>query len=123
MDCAHQAFDKGRRYGASTTVIANISAIILLLTLAVTFSLLIGEKWRYDIVALGTLLFLTVIGIVLIDEVSVGFSNPAVVTVVAVLVISKGLQNSGLLDYLARGLARDGYSVASMPNLFDSLCS
>ena len=34
-----------------------------------------------------------------------GFAHPAVITVAAVLIISRTLQNSGLVDYLVRFLA------------------
>jgi di/tricarboxylate transporter len=92
-------------------VTSNVNALIILFTLAATFSLFIWNRWRYDIVSLATLLFLTIVGIIPIGEAFVEFGHPAVVTVVAVLIISRGLQNSGLLDYLSNNIARDGFSI------------
>ena len=86
----------------------NAQASIILLTLGLTFVLFVWSRWRYDLVSLGTLLFLTVVGVVPAKEAFSGFSHPAVVTVVAVLVVSRGLQNSGILDHLSSFLASNG---------------
>jgi di/tricarboxylate transporter len=75
---------------------------VLLLVLA----LFIHGRWRYDVVALLALLAVAVTGIVPADEVFAGFGHPAVVTVVAVLVVSRGLQNSGLIEVIARLVGR-----------------
>ncbi len=56
-------------------------------------------------VALVALLFLAVVGIIPTGEVFSGFSHPAVVIVVAVLVLSRGLLNSGLVDNFGRKLS------------------
>lgn len=79
----------------------GIDAWILLLTLVVLFVLFIWDRWRYDLVSIGALLFLSVVGIVPRTELFSGFSHPAVSTVVAVLIISRGLQNSGILEQVA----------------------
>ncbi len=60
--------------------------------------------WRYDIVALLALLFLTIVGIIPVKEAFEGFAHPAIWTVIGVLVISKGLVNSGLVNILSRKL-------------------
>lgn len=59
-------------------------------------------RWRYDIVALLALLVVAVTGIVPGKEAFSGFGHPAVITVAAVLVVSRGLMNSGLVDSIAR---------------------
>jgi di/tricarboxylate transporter len=76
--------------------------------LAVTMALFIWNRWRYDVVSLAALLVVTVTGIVPPDEVFSGFSHPAVITVVAVLVVSKALLNAGVIDLVARQLGRVG---------------
>lgn len=60
--------------------------------------------WRYDIVALLALLFLTIVGIIPVKEAFSGFAHPAIWTVIGVLVISKGLVNSGLVNVISRKL-------------------
>ena len=82
--------------------------VIVFGVLGVTLALFIHGRWRYDIVALGALLSLAVLDIVPGNEAFLGFGSPAVVTVAAVLVVSRALRNSGLVDLLARWLQRIG---------------
>ncbi|MFZ1746995.1 MAG: SLC13 family permease [Nitrospirales bacterium] len=62
----------------------------------------IWERWRYDLVALSALLLSTVLGFVPSEEAFLGFGHPAVVTVAAVLIISRGLSNAGVVEILTR---------------------
>lgn len=78
-----------------------IEQSIVFLTLFVAFILFIWGKWRYDIVALLALLAVTITGIVEPGQAFLGFGHPAVVTVAAVLVASKGLESAGLVDTIA----------------------
>jgi di/tricarboxylate transporter len=75
-------------------------------TLALTLVLFITGRWRYDVVALIALLIVVLSGLIPIDRAFIGFSNPAVITVAAVLVVSRGLQNSGIVDLIGQRLAR-----------------
>jgi len=75
-------------------------------TLFLTLILFIVGKWRYDVVALLALLTVVLTGLIPIDRAFTGFSNPAVVTVAAVLVLSRGLQNSGIVDVIGQYLSR-----------------
>lgn len=65
-------------------------------------------KWRYDIVALTTLLIAVIIGLVPISEAFTGFSHAAVITVAAILVVSQGLMNAGIIDYITKYLLKAG---------------
>ena len=82
--------------------------LIVFGVLAATLALFVWNRWRYDIVAVMALLVLTLAGIVPFAEMFSGFGHPAVITVAAVLVISRGLLNAGVVDYLARHLTRVG---------------
>jgi len=76
---------------------AHLIFLILFLTLA-------GFVWgriRYDLVALLSLFACVVAGLVSPTQAFFGFGHPAVVTVAAVLVLSKGFQHSGLVDWIA----------------------
>lgn len=75
-------------------------------TLLLTLGLFIYGRWRYDVVALIALLIVTLTGLTPIERAFLGFSNPAVVTVVAVLVLSKGLQNSGIVEMIGERIGR-----------------
>lgn len=75
---------------------------IVYITLILVLVLFVWGRWRYDIVAVMGLLFLTVAGIVPGAEAFTGFSHPAVITVAAVLMISRALMNAGLVDSVVR---------------------
>jgi di/tricarboxylate transporter len=77
-------------------------------TLLVTLTAFAWGRWRYDIVALGALAFLAALDIVPRERAFTGFGHPAVITVAAVLVVTRALDNSGLVDLLARTLVRAG---------------
>jgi len=76
--------------------------------LAAALVLFLWGRWRYDIVALVALLAVGLAGVLPRDELFLGFGHPAVVTVAAVLVVSRGLANAGIVDALARLLAWTG---------------
>ncbi len=81
----------------------QISVLGLLLA---TILMFIWNRWRYDVVAGMALLTAIYLGLVDANKAFEGFSHPAVITVACVLVISKALQNSGLVDILLGLLAR-----------------
>jgi len=62
-------------------------------------------RWRYDIVALCALLILVFANIIPAERAFAGFGHPAVITVAAVLVISRAMRQSGVVDLLVRFLA------------------
>lgn len=74
--------------------------VILLATLA----LFLWGRWRYDLVAAMALLAVTLTGLVPPTEVFLGFGHPAVITVAAVLIVSRGLSASGLVDRMTSWL-------------------
>jgi di/tricarboxylate transporter len=73
--------------------------------LAAAMALFVWGRWRYDIVAIVALLAVVYLGIVPPEHAFSGFGHPAVITVAAVLVISRALQVSGVVNHLARLLA------------------
>lgn len=75
-------------------------------TLLLTLVLFITGRWRYDVVALLALLIVTLTGLLPVEQSFIGFSNPAVITVAAVLVLSRGLQNSGIVGVIGDWLAQ-----------------
>lgn len=77
-------------------------------TLALALLLFIWGRWRYDVVALAALLAVAVTGVVPGDQVFAGFSHPAVITVIAVLIISRAILNTGVVDSTVRLLSRAG---------------
>lgn len=84
----------------------SMDELIVFAVLAVALALFVWGKWRYDVVALLALLVLAVAGIVPASDAYLGFGHPAVVTVAAVLILSKALQDSGVVDVVAKCYAR-----------------
>ncbi len=76
--------------------------------LAATLGLFIWNRWRYDVVAVLALVTISLVGLVPPEDVFAGLGHPAVVTVAAVLVVSRGLLNAGVVDFLARQMTRVG---------------
>lgn len=79
--------------------------------IGLTLVMLAFEIWRYDLVALIGMLLLVILGTVSVEEAFAGFGHPAVVTIAAVLVVSRGLQNTGVADIVARWMSRVGDSL------------
>ena len=73
--------------------------------LGVTLFLFVHARWRYDVVAMFALLAVVLSGLVPARDAFVGFAHPAVITVAAVLVISRGLQNAGLVDAVVKAIS------------------
>ncbi len=67
--------------------------------------LFIWGRPRYDIVAVLALLATAIAGLLPAAEIFAGFGHPAVITVVAVLIISRGLRNAGVVDMIAGWLS------------------
>jgi di/tricarboxylate transporter len=78
---------------------------ILLFTLfTAVFGMLLWGRWRYDLVAFSALLIALVLGLVPTEEAFSGFGHPATIIVALVLVISRGLLNSGAIDLITKRL-------------------
>ena len=77
---------------------------ILFTLLFFVFAFLIWGRWRYDLVAFSALLIAAGVGVIPVNEVFSGFGHPAVVVIALVLIVSKGLSNSGAIELLSRYL-------------------
>ena len=88
--------------------------IVILLILAATIVLFIWGSWRHDMVALASLLACVFCGLIEPADAFSGFGHPAVVTVACVLILSRGLQNTGAMDALAQKVVprRGGITLA-----------
>lgn len=79
------------------TLDQSIAFAVLLLVLI----LFVWGRWRYDVVAVGALIVVTSARLVTPAQALAGFGNSAVITVAAVLVISRALSNSGVVDAIS----------------------
>jgi di/tricarboxylate transporter len=76
--------------------------ILIFAILGLVLAFLMWGRWRYDVVAFTALIGALVVGVVPIDQAFSGFGHPATVVIALVLVISRGLANSGVVDLVAR---------------------
>ena len=70
------------------------------------FVFLIWGRWRYDLVAFVALLVALLMGLVPTDKAFSGFGHPATIIIALVLIVSRGLSNSGVIELLARYFVR-----------------
>lgn len=82
----------------------TVDQIIVLLVLCATLVLFVWGRWRYDVVALLALLTLTLLELIPAGKAFAGFSHPAVITVIAVLIISQALSDSGAVEVIGKRL-------------------
>ena len=76
--------------------------VVLFLILGAVFGFLLWGRVRYDLVAFGALVVAVIAGTVPSNVAFSGFGHPATVIVALVLIVSRGLSNSGAVELLAR---------------------
>jgi di/tricarboxylate transporter len=85
---------------------------ILFALLGIVFGLLVWGRIRYDLVAFGALILAVVIGVVPQEEAFAGFGHHATVIIALVLIVSRGLSNSGAIELIARHVVSGGRTLA-----------
>jgi di/tricarboxylate transporter len=97
--------------------------IVLFSLLFFVFVLLIWGRWRYDLVAFLALLIAVLAGLVPSDKAFSGFGHPAVVIIALVLIVSRGLSNSGAIEQLARVVVSGSRKLAMHISIMSSLAA
>ncbi len=87
--------------------------IFLFTLLGFVFAFLIWGRWRYDIVAFSALLVALIAGVIPSEQAFAGFGHPATVIIALVLIISRGLSNSGAIELVARYVVDSSRSVSA----------
>ncbi|MBO6782451.1 MAG: SLC13 family permease [Alphaproteobacteria bacterium] len=80
--------------------------IIIFAVLGLSLVFFMWGRWRYDVVAFTALILAVIAGVVPSAAAFAGFGHPAVITVAAVLVISRALQVSGVISIFADTVVR-----------------
>lgn len=96
------------------TAILTVNQAAIFAIFGLTMISFVWGRIRYDVVALTALVAAVLLGVVQSNDAFMGFSQSAVITVAMVLIISKAIQNSGVIDRLAAPLE----SVSDRPLLF-----
>ncbi|SDO58436.1 Citrate transporter [Desulforhopalus singaporensis] len=87
-----------------------VSAILL-----ITIYFLVSEKISVDLTAIGIMVLLVVSNILTPEEAIGGFANPALITVGAMFVVSKGMMRTGGVEFIGRKIiqaARGNHKLA-----------
>ncbi|MBT2773595.1 SLC13 family permease [Halomonas sp. ISL-60] len=81
---------------------------LVFIVLGLTLAAFIWGRFRYDLVALTALLGSVMLGLVPAGSAFTGFGHPAVITVAAVLVLSRGFERSGVVDIISNQVLKVG---------------
>jgi di/tricarboxylate transporter len=99
----------------------TIDQSILFALLFFVFVFLIWGRWRYDLVAFVALLAALLTGVLDTSLAFSGFGHPATVIIALVLIVSRGLSNSGAIELISRavisGTRKLGSHIAIMSSL------
>lgn len=88
------------------TLTSPSPALTLAIILALAFALMLTNRVRPDLVAIGVALALGLTGVIGSDDVFAGFSSSAVVTIIGIFILAQGLQRTGVTRTFGRFLAR-----------------
>ncbi|MGO2242422.1 MAG: SLC13 family permease [Halomonas sp.] len=81
---------------------------LVFIVLGLTLAAFIWGRFRYDLVAIAALLGSVMLGLVPAEGAFAGFGHPAVITVAAVLVLSRGFERSGVVDVISNQVLKVG---------------
>lgn len=97
--------------------------ILIFGLLGVIFFLLLWGKFRYDLIAFGALVVAVIIGVVPEELAFNGFAHPATMIIAFVLVVSKGLSNSGAIELIAKYTLDKGRSLAQHISIMSAVAA
>ena len=87
----------------------TLEIAIVLLIIGLAFVLFVTETFPIDVTALTILGIMIIIGFISPTDAIKGFSNPAVITIAALFILSYSLQKSGVLEYLVLRMIKDWF--------------
>jgi len=83
--------------------------------------MLLWGRWRYDLIAFCALLVGLLFGVVPKEAAFSGFGHPATIIVALVLIVSRGLINSGAVDMITRNLINPERGVGTHISIMGSV--
>lgn len=89
----------------------TIDQIILFSLFFLVFVALLWGRWRYDMIAFTALVIALILNVVPKEIAFSGFGHPATIIVALVLVVSRGLSNSGAVDLITRSVIDQSRSI------------
>lgn len=82
--------------------------ILLIVIIAITLALIISNRLLPDVVAVLVMLALGITGLVTPQQTLSGFSNPVVITLIGLFVITQSLEDTGVIQWIARQINNMG---------------
>ena len=76
------------------------------------FAMMLWGRLRYDLIAFIALIGAVIVGAVPKEQAFSGFGHPATIIVAVVLVVSRGLVNSGAVSWILRTLIGTGRALS-----------
>jgi di/tricarboxylate transporter len=95
----------------------------LFVLLFLVFVFLIWGRWRYDLVAFIALMLALLTGVVPVSQAFSGFGHPATVIIALVLIVSRGLSNSGVIELIARYVVDASRKLAAHVSIMSALAA
>lgn len=89
----------------------NEDQLIVFIIILAAFLLFIWGRWRYDLVAMMALVTAVASGVVPAGQAFSGFAHPAVITVASVLIISRCLMESDLIEIVFSRISKPCRSI------------
>lgn len=80
----------------------NTDQLIMFIVISLVIILLVGRVLRYDLISIFALLLVVLTGVMSVENAFSGMVHPVVLLVIAMFIITRGLSNSGLIDYMTR---------------------
>jgi len=84
----------------------NIDIILCLAIVVLMMALFISGKFRVDLIAMGALVALLVLGLIDVSQALYGFASQATATIAAMFVLSAGLVRSGAIQWVTRRIEK-----------------
>ena len=89
----------------------SLDQTLLILIFLFLFGFLLWGKFRYDLVAFASLVTGVIVGVVPYENAFDGFGHPATIIVALVLIVSKGLINSGAIYFIGQKISQLGKNI------------
>ncbi len=81
----------------------------IVLTLVIVFimsALFISGKFRVDLIAIGVLIALPLLGLIEVEQMLTGFANQATATIAAMFILSTGLARTGVIHWVTQQIEK-----------------
>jgi len=85
---------------------SDINIVLTLAIILVMTALFISGRFRVDLIAIGVLVALPILGLIDINQVLFGFANQATVTIAAMFVLSAGLARTGAIHWITHRIEK-----------------